>query len=170
MSEFINALIPYFKALHIVALSFWCGGLITLPLMISRHHSSVHQGQYEQIMKSSHLLYTLVVTPAAVITVIVGTWLVFMRETFTAWFFTKLLLVMLLVASHAWTGHLIVRVNETSGTFIPPKPLLPLAAILLPVTCILTLVLGKPALDWVQFPSLLNEPLGAPLPLEAPRW
>lgn len=160
--------VPFFKAAHIAALIIWGGGLVALPLMLSRHDPAVSAEDYTIIRRATHLTYTLCVTPAAVIAVIAGTWLIFLREVFTPWLYAKLLFVALLVVAHAWVGHTVARVAEKPGEHVPPEPWLPIAAILLPVVAILVLVLGKPGLAFIEFPEWLREPRGRQLLFDVP--
>lgn len=169
MIDWLLPFVPLVKAVHIVGLCLWCGGLVALPFMLARHDPAVSQDDFRRIREATHFTYTLCVTPAAVVAVIAGAWLIFMRETFQPWFYAKLFFVMLLVGAHAWTGHMLVRVGETRGRFQPRAPYLPLFAVLAPVIGILVFVLGKPDLGWVQFPSVLLEPMGRSLPFDVPR-
>ncbi len=168
MTDWLFATIPVFKVVHIAALLMWCGGLLALPLMLSRHGPAVTAEHYLLIRRATHITYTFCVTPAAVIAVIAGTWLIFLREAFVPWLFAKLAVVALLVMAHAWIGHILVKTGEAPGRGKPPQPLVPVAAVLVPVIVILTLVLAKPALNWVEFPDWLLEPLGRQLPFEIP--
>ncbi len=167
--DWLLATIPVLKGIHIAALCIWCGGLLILPLMLSRHDPVVTRDDFRRIRRASHLTYTICVTPAAVVAVIAGTWLIFMRETFVPWLYAKLFFVSLLVAAHAWIGHMIVRVAETSGRHNPAPASLHVTAILLPILAILGLVLGKPDLGWIEFPDWLTKPYGAQFPFDVPR-
>jgi uncharacterized membrane protein len=170
VTEWLHPLVPLLKALHIAALCLWSGGLLALPLMLARHEPAISRYDYERIRIATHLTYTLCVTPAAVITVIAGTWLVFARETFALWFYVKLLFVALLVSAHAWIGRLLVEVAEKPGRHRAPEPYLPLALVAIPLAAILVLVLAKPELGWIGFPRWLQEPAGRQLPFDVPRW
>lgn len=168
MSAWLLALIPIFKVVHIAALVMWCGGLLVLPLMLSRHDPAVLPDDYTHIRRASHIAYTLCVTPAAVVAVIAGTWLIFLRDACVPWFYAKLAFVSLLVAVHAWLGHILTRIAEEPGTHRPPAPALPVAAVLVPVIAVLFLVLAKPTLGWVAFPDWLLAPRGGQLPFDVP--
>ncbi|MFX0546575.1 CopD family protein [Roseovarius sp. S1116L3] len=168
MLEWLLALIPIVKVLHVAALVIWCGGLLALPVMLARHDPAVMAEDYRLIRHSTHITYTLCVTPAAVIAVIAGTWLIFLREAFVPWLFAKLAFVALLLVAHVWIGHILVKVAEKPEHHAPPRPLLPVTAVILPIIAILTLVLAKPALDWVVFPDWLLEPRGGQFPFEVP--
>lgn len=168
MPDWIVATIPIFKIVHIAALTLWCGGLLAMPLMLARSDRSVMMDDYRLIRRATHLTYTLCVTPAAVIAVIAGTWLIFLREAFVPWMFAKLVFVSLLVVAHVWTGNLLVRTAEEPARYDPPRAVLPLAAVLVPVIVILTLVLAKPGFHWIDFPQWMLEPRGGQLPFDVP--
>ncbi len=168
MLDWLISIVPIFKALHIAALVIWCGGLLALPLMLAQHDPTVMAGRYRLIRRATHVTYTLCVTPAAVIAVIAGTWLIFLREAFVPWFFAKLAFVALLVVAHAWIGHILANVAEKPEHHEPPNPVFPVAAAFVPMIVIFTLVLAKPALNWVEFPNWLLEPRGGQLPFDVP--
>lgn len=168
MMEWLVSTTPLWKALHVAALSVWCGGLIILPLILSHHDPAVSQYDYRIIRRSTHITYTTVVTPAAVLTVIAGTWLIFLREAFVPWLFAKIGIVAALLALHTWIGHSIVKIAEEPGSHRAPSPYLTMAAVLACATAILLLVLGKPDLYWITFPDWLLAPRGGQLPFEVP--
>jgi protoporphyrinogen IX oxidase len=167
--DWIVSTIPIFKVIHIAALLVWCGGLLVLPVMLARHDPAVVAEDYRIIRRATHITYTMCVTPAAVIAVIAGTWLIFLREAFVPWLYAKLAFVALLVVAHAWIGHILVKVAEEPGHHTPPRPIFPAAAVLIPVIVILALVLAKPGLAWFTFPNWLLEPRGGQLPFDVPR-
>jgi len=168
MIDWIVPAVPLFKALHITALVVWIGGLIVLPLMLTRHDPTISVEDYRIIRRSSHLTYTLCVTPAAVVAVIAGTWLIFMREVFTPWLFAKLAIVALLVMVHGWIGHTVAMIGEEPSEHTPPAPWIPIAAVLGLTLTILLVVLAKPTLGWIVFPDWLSEPQGGQLLFDVP--
>ena len=121
--------------------------------MLSRHDPANNREDYVRISRATHLTYTMAVTPAAIIAVVAGTWLIFLREALVPWLYAKLLFVALLVGAHAWIGHIIVSVAETRERHRPPAPYLPLMVVLVPMLAILTLVLGKPDLSGWSSPA-----------------
>jgi len=169
MIDWIVPAVPLFKAVHIIGVVVWLGGLIALPLMLIRHDPTVSVEDYRVIRKTSHITYTMGVTPAAVIAVIAGTWLIFMREVFTPWLFAKLAAVALLVVAHAWIGHVVVRIGEEPGEHTPPPAWLPIVAICAPALAILFLVLAKPHLGWIVFPAWMTETHDGQLFFDVPR-
>lgn len=168
MIDWIVSTVPIFKAIHIVGLTIWCGGLLALPLMLSRHDPAIPVEDYRMIRRASHLTYTMCVTPAAVIAVIAGTWLIFLREMFTPWLYAKLAVVALLVLAHGWIGHVVVRIGEKPTEHTPPSPVLPIAAVIIPTVAILVLALAKPPLAGINFPQWLIEPRGGQLLFDVP--
>jgi len=169
VTEWIAAAVPFLKALHIITLFVWCGGLVALPLMLSRHHPANSHADYRRIRRATHLTYTVVVTPSALVAVIAGTWLVFFREALVPWLYVKLLFVALLVSAHAWIGHIIVTMAETKRQHYPPAAYVPITAVLVPMLAILVLVLGKPDFSGIAFPEWLTEPRDGQLPFDVPR-
>lgn len=168
MTEWLVSTVPLFKTLHLIALSVWCGGLIALPMMLSRHDSLISQDDYKVVRQKTHITYTMIVTPAAIIAVIAGTWLIFLRQVFEPWLLAKLVFVALLLLLHVRIGHSIVRIAEKPGDHTPPNPSLATTGVLVCATAILLFVLGKPDLDWVDMPRWLLEPRGGHLPFEIP--
>jgi putative membrane protein len=170
MIGWLEPIIPHLKALHVIALALWVGGLFGLPVMLARHDAAIGQADYARIRLASHIGYVWVITPAAVTAIVAGTWLIFLREVFVPWMFAKLVFVALLIGFHAWVGHHIVKVGETDGRHEPPGPRLPLLILLVPVLAILTLVLLKPDLGEIPLPDWLTEPRNRQLPVsDVPR-
>ncbi|MEI4263720.1 CopD family protein [Roseovarius sp. D0-M9] len=169
MNELAKGLIPHFKGLHIAALIFWCGGLAALPLMLSLHDKAASQADFTRIRHITHFSYVFAITPAALVAIGSGTALIFLREAYVPWLFAKLVFVALLVAFHAWIGGILTRVAESAGQHVPPKPVLPLILLLVPVLAILALVLGKPDLHGLPMPEWLTQTQDGQLPFAAPK-
>jgi uncharacterized membrane protein len=168
-AEWAQAVVPHLKALHILALSLWCAGLLALPFMLSHHDPADSSADFRRIRRATHLTYTMAVTPAAVVAVVAGTWLIFFREVLVPWLYAKLLFVALLVGSHAWIGQIIVSVAESKNRRQPPAAYVTVTVALVPMLAILALVLGKPDFSGIEFPGWLMEPVGGQLPFEVPR-
>jgi protoporphyrinogen IX oxidase len=168
MTEIVAAAVPYFKAVHLAALFIWCGGLLVLPLMLARHGPEQTRRDYVRLRRATHLTYTVVVTPAAVLAVVAGTWLIFLRELMVPWLYAKLVFVALLVSAHAWIGHIFVAAAEGDPRHASPPAAVPIAAVLVPMLAVLVLVLGKPDLSGIAFPEVLTEPRGHQLPFDVP--
>ncbi|MFL0560012.1 CopD family protein [Sphingomonas sp. 179-I 2A4 NHS] len=159
-------IITLLKAIHIMALLLWTAGLLSLPLMLARHEEGEHQFRYARIRKFTHYSYTRLVTPAAVIAIAAGTPLIFLRGMFVPWLFAKLALVAMLVALHAFVGHIVLKMGEEAGEQQPPPAWPMMTGLCVLILGILILVLLKPPLDVQQLPDLLRAPVGRQLPLE----
>ena len=168
MTEFLKALIPHFKAVHVVALLVWCSGLFALPLMLARHAPAIGQADYGRIRRATHYAYTYCVTPSAVFAIASGTVLIFLRDAYVPWMFAKLVFVAGLVTFHVWVGYVLVGV-ALEGQHKVLRPGLPLAVLLIPILGILTLVLVKPELEEIPLPAWLSEPRNNQLPFAVPR-
>lgn len=156
------------KFLHIAALCVWCAGLIGLPLVLARHDTAHDQSQYARLRLLTHKAYTAIVTPAAVVTIAMGTALIFLRGVFVPWMFAKLVAVGVLVLLHAWVGHVTLVVGERKGSYDPPRgwPVVTTSIAALASVTILLLVLGKPHLIDRLAPRWLNHPQDQPLPVD----
>lgn len=151
------------KGVHVAALLVWCAGLLALPLMLGRHRADEAQADYARLRLLTHLSYIWLVTPAGVVAIIAGTWLIFIRGVYQPWFFAKLVAVALLVILHAWIGHVVLLMSERRGEYQPPGigPLI--VGSMAVMLCVLLLVLGKPILPDL-IPAWLEHPLGRQLP------
>ncbi|MFC3088567.1 CopD family protein [Tabrizicola soli] len=163
-----EAVVPHLKALHLGFLALWVAGLFALPQMLARHDRTDLRAEFAQIRRATHYGYVWAITPAAVLAILTGGILIFLREAFTVWLFAKLVLVAGLVAVHAWAGHTIIAVAETDGEHEPPGPLAPTLVTVALVLGILFLVLAKPGLADLPLPRWLLAPLGHQLPFDVP--
>lgn len=161
-------LIPHIKALHIGLIALWIAGLVAMPRMLARHDKGTPRVEYGRIREATHYGYVWALTPTAVLAILTGGLLIFLRDVFTVWLFGKLVLVAALVAIHAWTGHTITKVAESDGSHEPPDALGPTLIICALVSGILFLVLGKPDLGGLPVPDWLMAPQGRQLPFDVP--
>jgi protoporphyrinogen IX oxidase len=151
-------MVPILKAAHIAALLIWCAGLLALPALLVQHARAGTQEEFGDLRAFVRTIYVRVLTPAAVLAVAAGTWLIFERAVFVGWMFLKLAVVGLLVGLHAFEGRLLLE-------FADPRPpigwrtgaALTVAGLLV-MLAILGLVLGKPVLDETSLPRWLLEP------------
>ena len=163
-------MIVYLKSLHIATLVLWCGGLFALPLMLASHDPLMSQTDYARARRYNHVAYTMLVTPAAMLAVVSGTWLIFLREIYEPWLFIKLVMVMLLVACHAWVGLMLQAVEDTAGQRSPPPARRVIGVLMVPMLTILLLVLAKPEIAISVLPQWLREPQRLDLPFAIPIW
>lgn len=134
---------------HISALLCWCGALLYLPTLIRKIATQkpiflvAPQDTYSQ-RDIPHLVFTLILTPIALLTIISGTILFIQMKTIAIWLIVKLTLVSGLAICHVLNGWLILRMEKRPGK---PESLtcliLTLVTFLL-IIGILWLVLAKP--------------------------
>lgn len=149
------------KAAHIAALLIWCAGLLALPALLVQHARAGTQEEFGELRAFVRRIYVRVLTPAAVLAVAIGTWLIFERAVFVGWMFLKLAIVGLLVGLHAFEGRLLLELAD-------PRPAIGwrmgaalTGAGLAIMSAILVLVLAKPVFDESRLPRWLLEPRGA---------
>jgi protoporphyrinogen IX oxidase len=152
-------MIAWLKAIHILALIVWCAGLLVLPGLFAQR-SRLDVRPAVELNRFTRTLYIAVTSPAAFITVVAGTILLFMREAFTTWMMLKLLAVGLLVIFHMRAGYLILNVFEPEGHYAPWRRWVMTVATLAVIGAILMLILTKPPIELAILPLWLREPGG----------
>lgn len=137
------------KFLHVAAISLWSAGLLSLPFIYRQRPGLSGDDLYRLHIFTRHF-YVGFVSPAAFVAIGTGTALIFLRETYVAWFSLKLLLVAVMTGIHLFSGLLILRLFEPKGRYPWWRFTGVTALTLLVVAGILGLVLGKPVLGPVQ--------------------
>lgn len=143
-------MIAALKFLHIAALTCWCASLIALPLLMRANGATASQHQYVRFRLITHVGYIGFATPAALVTIIAGTGLIFAAQVFEPWLLVKLGFVAAMVMIHVWFGHLIQRSGEERRTHWHVAPLAGLVILLPLIAGVLALVLGKPDLASIR--------------------
>lgn len=96
---------PWLKALHIIALVAWFAGLFYLPRLFVYHADCEDAPGKARFRVMERRLLRAIMTPAAVVTVGSGLWLLvgyWSAYGHAGWMHAKLTLVLLLVAYHLW--------------------------------------------------------------------
>lgn len=99
----------WIKAFHIIAMVAWFAGIFYLPRLYVYHASSTDKISIERFKIMERRLYYGIMTPAAIVTIVLGFWLMsfnFFGYLSAFWFEAKLTLVALLLVYHLYTGHL----------------------------------------------------------------
>jgi protoporphyrinogen IX oxidase len=136
---------PWLKLLHITAVVLWCGTLLYLPGAISAAASgraAVFDRPGQRVLRS---LFTLVVTPAALVAIASGTAIFVWQGPLAPWLIAKLAVVSLLVLGHAACGLLILRAERGHQAFLRALSVLVTASTVLWIGAIAWLVLHKPS-------------------------
>jgi putative membrane protein len=94
------------KSLHIIFMVTWFAGLFYLPRLFVYHCQATDRIGIERFKIMERRLYRGIMTPAAVLTIVFGTWLWLGYGITGGWLHAKLVLVAILLAHHLWLGKL----------------------------------------------------------------
>ncbi|HMA31007.1 MAG TPA: protoporphyrinogen oxidase HemJ [Casimicrobiaceae bacterium] len=99
---------PIIKTLHIVFMVSWFAGLFYLPRLYVYHAMTAPEDRIgiERFKTMERKLYYGIMAPAAVLTIVFGTWLWLGYGFSGGWLHAKLALVIVLVAFHFYLGRL----------------------------------------------------------------
>ncbi len=100
----------WIKAFHIVFVVCWFAGIFYLPRLFVYHAMTADEAGKERFKVMERKLYRGIMTPCAIITVLLGGWLWMISWDVLAragWLHAKLLLVALLVGFHLYCGRMI---------------------------------------------------------------
>lgn len=98
----------YVKAVHIIAMVAWFAGLFYLPRLFVYHVDALDSVSYDRFKIMEKRLYFAITWPAALITTVLGLWLVSYQPQYylrAAWMHGKLGLVVLLWCYHLLCGY-----------------------------------------------------------------
>lgn len=101
-------LILWIKACHIIAMVCWFAGLFYLPRLFV-YHSEITDDEtgHLRFMQMERRLYFAIMTPSAIITCLLGFYLMYLRKDFyhmPLWLWIKLVLVGILLGYHGLCG------------------------------------------------------------------
>jgi Predicted membrane protein len=99
-------LILWIKALHIIFVISWFGGLFYLPRLFVNHAMISDSATSERLKLMERKLYRFM-TPLGVLALVFGIWLWLGFGYSGTWLNIKLALVAVLVAYHLYCGHLV---------------------------------------------------------------
>ena len=153
--------IVWLKSLHIAALVIWCGGLLTLPILLTQREAAGERGaEIDRLHTFTRFAYIVLISPAAFLAIGSGTALILVREIFTVWLAIKLVFVGFLVFLHVWLGLLVLSVFKTEKHFRPWRAISGVVTITATLTGILWAVLAKPDISTDFLPAEFHEPGG----------
>ena len=94
----------WLKFLHIAAFTVWFGGLLALPWIFGEHAARGVRFGFTELRRLERTVYFAIMTPAAVLAVVFGSWL--MLYGFTGvWLHVKLTLLVGAVVFHLYCGR-----------------------------------------------------------------
>lgn len=100
----------WIKALHIISMVAWFSGLFYLPRLFVYHAEASDAISIARFKVMEKKLYYYIMTPAAILTVVLGVWLLSFNLSgymHMAWVHMKLGLVALLILYHIYLGMLL---------------------------------------------------------------
>lgn len=130
--------------LHIAFLLLWSGTLLYFPQLLAQQASAEDEDDRQRSLKMQHTLYAFVMTPAGLLTILFGSWMLFERGFAGGWLPVKLALVLAMVFFHVYCGNLMEQLKEQGRShsiwfyrllLLPPVLLIP---------AVIALVVEKP--------------------------
>lgn len=115
--------ILWLKSFHIIAMVTWFAGLFYLPRLFVYHCelNNTDSPHYQRFCTMEYKLYNYITTPGAIITTILGLWLIYSYgyEYFkiSKWLHTKILLVLLLWGYHIYLNTLLNKFKNFNNTY-----------------------------------------------------
>jgi len=110
----------WIKAFHIIFMVTWFAGLFYLPRLFVYHAMTNDKISHERFIIMERKLFYGIMTPGAIITLILGVWLLVEYEFYGYWLNLKLLCVLLLIFYHlACLKYMIdFKLNKNKHTHI----------------------------------------------------
>lgn len=105
----------WIKSFHLIAVVAWFAGLFYLPRLFVYHAMATDTISLERFKIMEHKLYYIIMTPAAILTIILGAILASHYWPYyktAGWFHFKLLLVFALVIYHVYCRKLILQFKQ----------------------------------------------------------
>ncbi len=108
----------WLKAFHLIAVICWFAGLFYLPRLFVYHAMSDDTISRERFKIMERKLYRGIMTPAAIATLIFGSWMLHLNSALLAigWIKIKLALVLLLIVYHGFCGHFLRQFAADNNT------------------------------------------------------
>jgi putative membrane protein len=95
------------KAFHVIFVVTWFAGLFYLPRLFVYHALTSDTAGVERFKLMERKLYYGIMTPGAIVAVVLGLWLWLGYGIGGGWLHAKLALVILLIAYHVYCGRLL---------------------------------------------------------------
>jgi putative membrane protein len=145
-----DLLVIWLKFAHVGSIALWAGGLVCLPILYVQRRG-LKDGALHRLHNFTRLFYIALVSPAAFVAIGSGTALILLQGTYENWFSAKLFAVAIMTGIHIFSGLTILKLFEPDKSYPLWRMVLVIALTLLVVLAILSLVLGKPRLEWPEF-------------------
>jgi uncharacterized membrane protein len=148
----------WLKAIHVLAIAVWAGGLIWLPGLLVRGRGR-SRAEVLHIHRFGRYSFDVLISPAAVLAVASGTALIFSVGVAEAWLYLKLAAIAGMVVIHLMVGNFLDWEVRKSKAPARGTRLAMGAASAVLASAVLWLVLAKPQIDAEMLPWwLLHRP------------
>lgn len=140
----MEALAIWTKSAHIAALVFWCACLFYIPGLFAAHAKPLGRRDFHRLRAQTRVVYLGVASPAAVIAIVSGSALIYLRDVSGGWLPLKLTAVAAMVVLHLVDGWLVGWHRERG---VSRHPFVLFVLVLVPaslVGLVLWLVLARP--------------------------
>ena len=107
------------KAFHIIAMVAWFAGLFYLPRLFVYHADAHDKISLDRFKIMERRLYYAITWPAAVLTTVLGVWLISYNSSYylsAGWMHAKLTLVLLLWIYHGFCGYFVKQFAQDHNT------------------------------------------------------
>ena len=98
----------WIKSFHIIFMVTWFAGLFYLPRLFVYHATSRDEISNERFKIMERKLFYVIMTPGALITIVLGLWLWLGYGFSGGWLNVKITLVAILAAYHVYCGKLLL--------------------------------------------------------------
>lgn len=108
----------FIKAFHIIAVICWFSGIFYLPRLFVYHAMSEDQVSKDRFKIMERKLFWGITTPSAIVTILLGFWLLYLGDWFFLsfwWMKLKLLLVAFVVAFHLCCWHFMMQFRHDNN-------------------------------------------------------
>ena len=102
----------WIKSFHIIAMVTWFAGLFYLPRLYVYHSQATDPVSIERFKIMERKLFYGIMTPGALVAMVLGAWLWIGYGVSGNWLYAKLLLVGLVVIHHFWCFHALKAFQE----------------------------------------------------------
>jgi putative membrane protein len=140
-------IVTWLKFIHVASIALWSAGLIALPFLYYQRRGLVDDALH-RLHAFARFFYVGIVSPAAFVAIGTGAALILLQGTYENWFSAKLVAVAAMTGIHIFSGLMILKLFEPGKVYPAVRLVLVVTLTLAVVSTILTLVLGKPELEW----------------------
>jgi protoporphyrinogen IX oxidase len=147
----------HIKAIHIIFMTSWFAGLFYLPRLLVYHREAHDKPEPDasilkaEFQKNQKLLYNAIMNPAMVITLLSGTYMVYLNQSFLSekWMWLKLGFVFLVICFHFFCKKIMTDFKNDKYQFTSFQLRLWNEVATVLMFAIVFLVVLKNTIDWL---------------------